>query len=102
MELNRRVGPGVYGNRRTLPADHDGEDNNNLTVTTFHHLEDTERLPMADPLRAPSIDREDSISFLDPTVTVRQASSDHLVHLKENIESQGYTLMYITIENCLR
>ena len=57
---------------------------------------------MADPLRAPSIDREDAISFLDPTVTVRQASCDHLVHLKENIESQGHTLMYITIENCLR
>ena len=48
------------------------------------YLENTERLPMTDPLRASPVDREYSVPFLDPAVAVCQTSSDHFVHLRED------------------
>ena len=48
------------------------------------YLENTERLSMTDPLGASPVDRENSIALLDPAVPVRQTSSDHFVHLRED------------------
>ena len=39
---------------------------------------------MTDPLGASPVDREYSVPFLDPAVPVRQTSSDHFVHLRED------------------
>ena len=46
---------------------------------------------MADPLGASPIDGQDSIPFLDSPVPICQASSDHLVHLKEDSFSHHST-----------
>ena len=47
------------------------------------HLENAERLPVADPLGAPAIDGEHPVPLLDAAVPVRQAASYHLVHLEK-------------------
>ena len=39
---------------------------------------------MADSFSASSVDGQDSIPFLDSPVPVRQAPSNHLVHLKHH------------------
>ena len=39
---------------------------------------------MTDPLGASPVDREYSVALLDSAVAVRQTSSDHFVHLRED------------------
>ena len=86
MELNRRVGRRVYGNHPTLPLSRHKSKRTSLPNTNkgTKYLENTERLPMTDPLGASPVDRENSIPLLDPAVPVRQTSSDHFVHLRED------------------
>ena len=55
---------------------------------------------MTDPLGASPVDRENSIALLDPAVPVRQTSSDHFVHLREDnkeVEFFSASLLYYMI-----
>ena len=51
---------------------------------------------MADSFRASPVDGQDPISFLDSPVPVRQASRNHLVHLKHHFSHTGVEMQRLT------
>ena len=46
------------------------------------HLQYTQSLSVSDSLGGPAVDRKYPVALLYPPVPVRQAASDHLVHLQ--------------------